>query len=304
MYELIIIGAGPAGLTSALYAGRYRFKTLVLEKMAVGGQIVLSPTIDNFPAFPGGIATQELIERIKNQVDELGVEFSFDEVLAIEEESSGYKVRTAEKSYNAQTLIIASGAQAKRLGVKGEEELTGRGISYCGTCDGPLFRDKEIVLVGGGDRAIEEAIFLSGYASKVSVIHRRKELRASKILQEKAAANRKIHFILGAVVEEISGKGRVEAVKARSPADNSLLKISCSGVFIFVGIKPNTDFLKNFLELDEAGFIITAQDLATSKKGIFACGDCISKGLYQVVNACGEGAQAAASVHKYLLNKK
>jgi thioredoxin reductase (NADPH) len=304
MYELIIIGAGPAGLAAGLYAGRYRLNTLILEKINVGGQILSSPTIENFPGFPTGIGTQELIERFKKQVDELGVNIEMEEVLEIvaKSEDAVYEVKTKERNYQTKSIIIATGAQPKRLGVEGEERLIGRGVSYCGTCDGPLFRDKEVVVIGAGDRAVEEAIFLSGYAKKVNLVHRRNELRASGILQEKAKKNPKINFVLESVVEEIIGQNRVEGLKVKNTKTESLNIIACQGVFIFVGIKPDTDFLKNQLHLDETGFIITDQDLKTSCEGIFASGDCRKKSLYQVISACSEGATAADSAHNYLLN--
>jgi len=307
MYDLIIIGAGPAGLTAALYAGRYRVNTLILEKMCAGGQIILSSAIENFPGFPGGISTQELVDRLKMQVDELGVNIEIEDVLEVlpsfKLRTPIYNVKTSDKSYETKSLIIASGAQSKRLGIEGEDRLISRGVSYCATCDGPLFRDKDIVVVGGGDKAIEEAIFLTSFAKRVTVIHRRQELRASKILEEKAKQNIKINFILDSIVEEILGQDKVEAVKIENVKTNSLSQLVCEGVFIFVGIKPNTEFLKNLLEVDEQNFIITDQDLRTSCDGIFACGDCRKKSLYQVINACGEGAVAANSAHKYLLNQ-
>jgi len=307
MYDLIIIGAGPAGLTAALYAGRYRVNTLILEKMCAGGQIILSSSIENFPGFPGGISTQELVDRLKMQVDELGVNIEIEDVLEVlpsfKLRTPIYNVKTSDKSYETKSLIIASGAQSKRLGIEGEDRLISRGVSYCATCDGPLFRDKDIVVVGGGDKAIEEAIFLTSFAKRVTVIHRRQELRASKILEEKAKQNIKINFILDSIVEEILGQDKVEAVKIENVKTNSLSQLVCEGVFIFVGIKPNTELLKNLLEVDEQNFIITDQDLRTSCDGIFACGDCRKKSLYQVINACGEGAVAANSAHKYLLNQ-
>jgi thioredoxin reductase (NADPH) len=303
MYELIIIGAGPAGLTAGLYAGRYRINTLILEKINVGGQILSSPTIENFPGFPTGIGTQELIERFKKQVDELGVNIEMEEVLEIVAKSkdSIYEVKAKEKKYQTKSIIIATGAQPKRLNIEGEERLIGRGVSYCGTCDGPLFRDKDIAVIGGGDRAVEEVIFLSGYAKKVNLIHRRNELRASGILQEKAQKNPKINFVLESVVEEIIGQNRVEGLKVKNTKTESVTTIACQGVFIFVGIKADTDFIKNQLHLDESGFIITDQDLKTSCEGIFASGDCRKKSLYQVISACSEGATAADSAQKYLL---
>ncbi len=306
MHDLVIIGAGPGGLTAALYAGRYRLNTLVLEKMTPGGQILMSPSIDNFPGFPGGITTVELIERLTRQVADAGVRIESSEVADIDtggsQSSLGFSVKTAEAVYETRSIIIATGAQSKRLAVPGEERLTGRGVSYCGTCDGPLFRNKELVVVGGGDRAIEEALFLTEYASKVNVVHRREGFRASEVLMEKSRSNPKIEFILGCTIEEILGQDRVSGVMIKDVFKDSRFEKQCNGVFIFVGIEPNTGFIKGNLETDAAGFIITEQDMSTSKEGIFACGDCRKRSLYQVVSACGEGAIAADSAHKYLLN--
>jgi len=279
---------------------------LILEKMSVGGQIVFSPTIENFPGFPGGITTQELMDRFKKQIDEVGINIELEEVKEIIPVSSRtdtpiYNVKIKDKTYTTKSIIIATGAQPKKLGVKGENRLAGRGVSYCGTCDGPLFKNKEIVVVGGGDRALEETIFLSSYAKKVTLLHRREEFRASKILVEKIKTNPRINFVLDSVVEEISGQDKVEKVLIKNVKTNSSSLLPCQGVFVFVGIKPDTDFLKNQLEMDDTGFIITAEDLKTSKSGIFACGDCRKKSLYQVVTACAEGALAASSVQKYLL---
>ncbi|MFA5361939.1 MAG: thioredoxin-disulfide reductase [Candidatus Omnitrophota bacterium] len=306
MYDCIIVGAGPGGLTAALYAGRYRLNTLVLEKITAGGQILMSPSIENFPGFPGGISTAELMERMTRQVEEVGVKIESQEVVELDTggkaNSLGFSVKTNEAVYEAKSVIIASGAQPKRLAVPGEELLTGRGVSYCGTCDGPLFRNKELVVVGGGDRAIEEALFLTEYASKVSVIHRREGFRASEIMMEKARNNPKIEFILGCTVEEIFGRDRVSGIKIKDVFKNVRFEKQCNGVFIFVGIEPNTGFVKDKLEKDAAGFIITEQNMGASKEGIFACGDCRKRSLYQVISACGEGAIAADSAHKYVRN--
>lgn len=305
MYELIIIGAGPAGLTAGLYAGRFRLNALVLERMGIGGQIITAPAIENFPGFPGGISTEEFIERIKKQVDDVGINIEIREALEIavhpEFKMPVYKVKTSDRIYETKSIIIATGAQAKKLVVKGEDKLIGRGLSYCATCDGPLFKDKEVVVVGGGDRAIAEAIFLATYAKKVTVIHRRNEFRASQILEDKARENPKINFLLDSVVEEIIGLNKVEAVKIKQVKTGLIADFGCQGVFIFVGISPNTEFLKNLLQLNNLGFIITDQMMKTTARGIFACGDCIEKSLYQLVNACAEAAVAADSVHKYLL---
>lgn len=302
MHDLMIIGAGPAGLTAGLYAGRFRLKTLILEKMSAGGQIMFSATIENYPGFPGGIPTCELIERFKKQIEELGINIEDREVLEIQFDSAAYQIKTQDQTFEAKSVIVATGASPKRLGIKGEDRFTGRGVSYCGTCDGPLFKDKEILVVGGGDRAIEEAIFLSGYARKVTVVHRRNELRASKILEERMRSNSKINFILNSVIEEIQGKDKVERISIKNVKTDSLTTLSCQGIFIFVGIQPNTSFLKNVLEMDEVGFIITDGEMRTSRRGIFACGDCRKKSLYQVITACAEGAVAAHSAYKYIGN--
>lgn len=305
MHDLIIIGGGPAGLTAALYAGRYRLKTLLLEKRGLGGQIILSATIENYPGFPGGISTQELMERFKQQIDELNIEIQIEEVLeisgAFDSARPLYHVRTKEKSFETKAIIVATGALPKRLGIAGEDKLTGRGVSYCGTCDGPLFKGKDILVIGGGDRAIEEALFLAGYARSVTVVHRRDKLRASKILEEKAHAHPGIKFLMDSVIEEISGSSKVESVRIKNVKTDAPGTLPCQGVFIFAGIVPNSAFLKNLLKLDDSGFIIVHSDLRTSQEGIFACGDCLKKSLYQVVTACGEGALASAGVMRYLL---
>lgn len=303
MYDLIIIGAGPAGLTSGIYAGRFKLNTLILEKAGIGGQIIMSADIENYPGFPGGIGTCDLMEKFKKQVDDLGVEIEYGEAVEIAAAPVGFIVKTVDNSYEAKAVIVASGAQPKRLGVKGEEKLIGRGVSYCGTCDAPMFKGKEVLVIGGGDRALEEAIYLSRYAGEVSIVHRRDTLRASKILEDKVRENHKINFVLDNVVEEIVGKDSVTGASVKNVKTGLARQLSCQGVFIFVGIKPNTGFLKKMLNMDETGFIITDQDLSVSRQGIFACGDCLKKSLYQVVNACADGALAAYSAHKYLMEK-
>jgi len=300
VYDLIILGAGPAGLTAALYAGRYRMDTLVLEKSGPGGQILLSATIENYPGFPGGIGTAELMENFRRQAADTGVSFETGKVNGIVLTDQGVTLETSEGARSARCLIIASGAASKRLGIKGELELTGRGVSYCATCDAPFFRDKDVLVVGGGDKALEEAIFLCNYASSVTVVHRRSELRAAEILQEKARSQSRLKFLYNTVLEEINGANRVESVSLKDTVSGKKSSLACHGVFIFVGIEPNTAFLNNQLKTDASGFIITSCRMEASREGVFACGDCVSKSLYQVVNACGEAAVAADSVHKYL----
>lgn len=298
MYDLIIIGAGPAGLTAALYAGRSRLKTLLLEKMAVGGRILLTETIENFPGFVGGISTQDLMQHMEQQARDVGVEIVLAESKDLDNKLK--LVQTNLDKYTGQAIIIATGTQPKKLGVPGEEKLTGRGVSYCATCDGPLYKDKEVVVVGGGNAVAEEALFLSRFARAVNIIHRRDQLRASAILQEKLKENKKINFILSSIVTEIIGPQKVESIKIKDLNSTKERMINCQGIFIYVGSEPDTGFLKGKLNLDEAGFIITDENLSTSQEGIFACGDCRKKSLYQMITACGDGAVAADSAYKYI----
>jgi thioredoxin reductase (NADPH) len=306
MLDTIIIGAGPAGLTAGLYAGRYRMNAVLLEKMCPGGQIMLSPDIHNFPGFPGGIGTPELIERFKKQLDDVGVKIEEADVTGIQVDlSSGnpvFTVKTIDREMTSKTVIVATGAGWKHLGVPGEEKLIGRGVSYCGTCDGPLFRDKDIVVVGGGDHALEDALYLSMYASSIHLIHRRNEFRGAKILEEKVRRDPKIKLVLESVVEQVIGDKKVESVNIRNVKTGESGSISCQGVFIFVGIAPSAGFVKGVVETDPAGFIITNDAMQTSVPGLYAAGDSRKKVLYQVVNGCGEGAVAAHSAHTYLLN--
>jgi thioredoxin reductase (NADPH) len=301
MHDLIIIGAGPAGLTAALYAGRFKIYTRIFEKLSCGGQILLSPSIENYPGFPEGVSTFDLIDKFKKQVEDLGLKVEDENVLEVIPDGRIYNVKTESGIFKTKTIIIASGAFSKRLGIKGEDKFIGKGVSYCGTCDGPLFKDKDILVVGGGDRALEDAMFLANYANIVHLVHRRSEFRASGILVDKVKANPKIKFVLDSVVEEIAGEEKVERARVKNVKTGKDLDILCQGVFIFVGIVPNTGFIKNLIKTNESGFITIDQKMHTSREGIFACGDCAEKGLYQVVSACGDGATAADSAHKYLL---
>ena len=302
MHDLIIVGAGPAGLTAALYAGRSRLDTLLIEKMAVGGRILMSESIENYPGFPGGVSTRELMGKMEEQVKELGVKIINDEVLDLD--CSKRIIKTSTVTYEASAIIIASGARPRKLNVSGEEKYIGRGVSYCATCDGPFFREKKVVIVGGGNAVAEEAIYLSRFASSVSVIHRRQELRASPILQEKMQENKKINFILSSVVTQIKGVQKVEAVTIKDLVSGKESDFNCEGVFIYIGYDPETVFLKGKLQMDGSGLILTDENMVTSADGIFACGDCRKKGLYQVINACGDGAVAADSAYKFIANKR
>lgn len=301
-YDLIIIGAGPSGLTAALYAGRSRLNTLLLEKIGAGGRILLTETIENFPGFRGGVNTAELIQHMQEQVGDLGVKIALEEVIDIDCEAKTAK--TASGTHSAGAIIIATGAQPRKLGVPGEKELTGRGVSYCATCDAPLYRDKKVVIVGGGNAMAEEAIYLTRFASSVTILHRRDELRASPILQEKLKENKKISFRLSSVVTGIAGASRVEGIRIKGLKDPREDTIQCDGIFIYIGYIPDTGFVKDKLKSDESGLIITGEDMSTSSEGVFACGDCRKKPLYQVITACGDGAIAADSAYKYLASRR
>lgn len=302
MYDLIIIGAGPAGLTAALFAGRSRLNTLLIEKMAVGGRILMSESIENYPGFPGGVSSRELMGKMEEQVKELGVKIINDEVLDLD--CSEKTIKTSGVTYQAAAIIIASGARPRKLNVPGEEEYTGRGVSYCATCDAPFFKEKKLVIVGGGNAVAEEAIYLSRFASQVNVVHRRQDLRASAILQERMRQNKKINFLLSSVLTRIKGTKKVESVTIKDLLSGKENDFNCDGVFIYIGYLPETIFLKGKLKMDEAGFITADENMAVSVGGIFACGDCRKKGLYQVINACGDGAVAADSAYKFIANKR
>lgn len=299
--DLIIIGAGPAGLTAALYAGRSRLDTILIEKMVPGGRILMSESIENYPGFPGGITTGELIDRMKRQVQELDVKIESDEVLDLD--CLNKTVTTSGEKYSAKAIIIATGARPRKLNIPGEKEFTGRGVSYCATCDAPFYRGKKVVLVGGGNAVAEEALYLSRFAESVSVIHRRETLRASEILQEKMRQEKKISFILSSLVTEVKGVKKVEAVRLKDLLTGKESDFSCDGVFIYIGYEPETVFLKGKLQMDEAGFITADDSMSTSAEGVFACGDCRKKSLYQVINACGDGAVAADSAYKFIASR-
>lgn len=302
MHDLIIIGAGPAGLTAALYAGRSRLDTLLFEKMAVGGRILMSETIENYPGFPGGISTVELMDRMQAQAKELGVKIENDEVLDLD--CINKTIRTSGASFTARAIIIASGARPRKLNIPGEEKYTGRGVSYCATCDAPFYKEKKVVIIGGGNAVAEEAMYLSRFAGSVNIIHRRPDLRASPILQERLQQDKKINFILSSVVTEIKGTQKVEMVRIKDVLSGKENDFKCDGVFIYIGSTPETVFLKGKLQMDEAGFILASDNMSTSVEGVFACGDCRRKGLYQVINACGDGAVAADSAYKFIADHR
>ncbi len=302
VYDVIVIGAGPAGLTAGLYLGRGRLKTLLLESTSLSPQAVVTEKIENYPGFPEGIGGFELVERFRKQTLQFGTEIVSAQVTGIshDEIDNLWQVYTGENVYSTFAIVVASGARPRKLGVPGEEKLIGRGVSYCATCDGAFFKGKDIVVVGGGDTAAEEALFLTRFGRSVTVIHRRNRLRATKILQERILAHEKIKVVWDSVVREVVGEDKVEAVKVENLKSGEVTTLSCDGVFIFVGYTPNTDFLKGVVNLDDSGYVMVDERMQTSQEGIFACGDCRRTILRQVVTACGDGAFAAFSAQQYV----
>ena len=301
IYDVIIIGGGPSGMTSAIYSSRAKLKTLLIEKAGCGGQMAITDNIENYPGFEQSINGFELATKMQTQAANFGTEFVYGEVVSFQLNDKIKKVILLDnKEYLAKTIIISSGASFKKLGIKGEQEFIGKGVSYCAICDGPFFRNKEIVVIGGGDSALQEALYLTKFAVKVNLIHRRNEFRAAKILQEKVFKEQKINVIFDSVVEEISGKDVLEQVTLKNIKTNTISQLSVNGVFIFVGWTPNTNFLNNQLKLNKQGYIITDDKMNTSIEGVFACGDVREKILRQVVTAAGDGAIAANSAKHYL----
>ncbi len=303
-YDIVIVGGGPGGLTAGLYASRSDMKTLLLEGNAQASQITMTDIIENYPGIPsiGGV---ELNDTFKRQAVSFGLEIRPEQVSNIERlqlgDIEGWRIITERGSYQALSVIISTGAAWSRLGVAREEELVGRGISYCATCDAPFYRNREVAVVGGGDTAVQEAIYLTKFASNVTLIHRRDRLRATAVLQQRAFANEKIKFAWDSKVEEILGADGVSGVRIRNVKDPSQSEeIDVDGVFIFVGLVPNTSLVDGVVNLDADRYILADADMKTSEQGIFACGDCISKSLRQVVTACGDGATAAHSASLYV----
>jgi len=299
-YELIIIGGGPAGMAAALYAARARLRVLLIEKMILGGQASTTFFIENYPGFPEGITGMELSERMSEQVRKLGLEILWGGAVSVKNKKDHKEVTVDGKILTAKAVIIASGSEPAKLGVPGEKEFRGRGVSYCATCDGPFYKDKNILMVGGGNSAIEEALFLTRYASKISIVHRRDELRADKIIAERAMTNPKIYFFWHSVVESITGKEKVEEVVLKDLQSNNKLKVPADGVFIYTGITPNSGLAKDLVKMDKDGFIQTDQNMKTSTEGIFAAGDVRAKSLRQVATAVADGAIAAEAARKYI----
>lgn len=302
-YDVVIIGGGPAGLTAGLYVSRARLKALLLEAMIVGGQMVTTDIIENYPGF-SKITGAELTTFMDEQAKGFGLTVETGEVIGLEVAVGQKLVKTGEKQYQAEAVIICTGTEYRKLGIPGEAEFTGRGVSYCATCDGAFFKDSKIVVVGGGDSALTEALFLTKFANEITIIHRRDALRATKIYQERAFASPKINFLWNSVVEEIRGNQTVESVLVKNVTSGEVKDVPTEGVFMFIGITPKTAFLNGVVELDESGYILVDEEnLQTSVDGIFAAGDARKKLLRQVATAVGDGATAAFAVEKYLEEK-
>ena len=301
VFDLAIVGGGPAGLTAYLYAMRARLETILIERLSPGGQVLSTYLVENYPGFPEPLTGAELIDRFVAQVKKFGFSPLNDEVEKIVLSGGEKKLLLSSgQEILARAVIMATGARPNKLGVPGEERLIGKGVSYCATCDGPLFRDQVVAVVGGGNTAVEEALFLTRFAKKVFLIHRRDQLRAQKILQERALADEKIEILWNTVVEEILGEETVEGIKIKDIRTGQTRTLTLAGVFVFVGISPLSDPVKDLVTLDERGFIVTDSEMRTSVPGIFAAGDVRSKACRQIVTAAGEGATAAYMAELYL----
>ena len=302
-YDLVIIGGGPAGLTAGLYAARARLNTLLIDKLALGGQILVTDWIENYPGFPEGLSGYELAQKLTEQAKRFELQIETREVLSVELSEQVKKIKLSDRTIATHAIIIATGASPKKLGVPGENTFYGKGVSFCATCDAPFFRDRVVAAVGGGDTAVQETIFLTKFVKKVYLIHRRDQLRAAAILQERAFANEKIEFLWDSVITSIDGGlTNVEKVTIQNVKTGDVKQLPVDGCFIWVGILPNTQFLGDTVELDEFGFIRVNHHMETSVPGVFAAGDVRNTPLRQIVTAVGDAAIAAFSAEHYIAN--
>ena len=298
--NLIIIGSGPAGLTAALYAARANLNPLVISGNQVGGQIAITSEVENFPGFPT-ILGPELIEKMRAQAENFGARIEVDEVLEVDFRlGTPFFVKTYGQEYEADAVIITTGASARRLGIPGENEFIGRGVSYCATCDGFFFKNKDVLVIGGGDSAVQEGLFLTKYASRVRIVHRRDSLRAGDILVARAKANEKIQFVWDTVLDKIEGNGKVQAVQAHNLKTGKIETWETDGVFVFIGHFPNSQLFKGQLAMDEQDFVIVDKYMQTSVPGVFAAGEFMDPIYKQAISSAGQGCQAAISVERYL----
>lgn len=304
IYDIAIVGGGPAGLTAALYSCRARMKTVLIERLACGGQILIADMIENYPGFPRGIRGPELAEHFQKQAEHCGLKIEYAEVSGIVPKKVPKEPFVVElaggKTIQALSVIVATGADWNKLNIPGEKELTGRGVSYCATCDGPMCKGKEVVVVGGGDTAVGEAVFLTKFAHKVTIVHRRDKLRATRIIQERAHENKKISILLDSVPVEVVGKHKVEGLKIRDVRTGEESTVKSDAVFVLIGLLPNSGAVKYIVKTDDKGCVLTDDCMNTSVEGVFACGDVRKKLLRQVVTAAGDGATAAFNAEAYV----
>ncbi len=299
--KVVVLGSGPAGLTAALYAARANLDPLVVSGNQLGGQISITWEVENYPGFPEDTTGPELVERMQKHAEHFGARIVVDEVTEVNfTRGAPFYLKTHGEEYEADAVVVATGASPKRLGVPGEEEFIGRGVSFCATCDGFFFRDKEVVVVGGGDSALEEGIFLTKFANQVSVIHRRDKLRASDRLQERAFKNEKIDFIWDTVVEEIVGNGKVERVQLRNVKNEEVQDVPIDGVFIFIGHYPNSELFKGQLDMDEVGYLKVNEKMMTSVPGVFAAGEIHDPVFRQIATSVGQGTKASMMLERWL----
>ena len=303
-YDLVIIGGGPAGLTAGLYAARARLNVILIEKIVPGGQVLTTDWIENYPGFPEGISGPDLIQKMTEQVKKFDLNIESNEVISLDLLSEPVKkIKLSDRTITSHTIIIATGASPKKLGITGEDIFFGKGLSTCATCDAPFFKDKIVAAVGGGDTAVQESIFLTKFVKKVYLIHRRDQLRATRILQERAFANDKIEFIWDSVLTSIDGLANVEKITVKNIKTGDTKELSVDGCFIWTGILPNTNFLKDEVKVDDYGFIIVDSNMQSSVPGVFAAGDVRSTGLRQIVTAAGDAASAVFSAEHYMENR-
>ena len=298
--NVIVLGSGPAGLSAALYAARAELQPLVFTGTEMGGQAATTAVIENYPGFPEGVGGSELSDLFTKNAEKFGTRFEYDVVTSVDLSQKPFKLNTYDKEFFARTLIITTGASSKKLNVPGEKELTGRGVSYCATCDGWFFKDKKVAVVGGGDSALEEGLFLTRYASSVTIIHRRDELRAGALLQKRAKGNPKISFLWDSVVEEVQGEDAVQSLKIKNVKTGAFSQLGVDGLFIFIGHSPNTGLFKGSLDLDEKGYIRIDERMQTSIPGVYAAGEAADARYRQVITSAGMGAAAAIEVTHFL----
>ncbi len=300
-YQVVIIGGGGAGLTAAIYTSRANLSTLLFEKLTPGGQIAVTDLVENYPGFPEGVLGPDIAMKMEEQAKRYGTEIAYQEVRSLRRQEDGrFLIETPSETYEAQSVILAAGASFRMLGVPGEKELTGKGVSYCATCDGAFFKGKKLIVVGGGDSALQEGLFLTRFASQVTVVHRRDKLRASPILQQRAKEHPKIDFIWDTVLEKIEGQGKVQSVLLKNLKTQESKEFPVDGVFIFIGHDPNSSFLKGFVKMDDQNYVVSDGSVKTSLPGVFAAGEIRAGATRQLVAACGEGCEAALAAQEYL----